>query len=377
MRRAVVVMAAWAAVGLLSASQYYLAARSLGQPGNWGLQLLRELPPWQMWSLLTPLVFVLARRFPLMPGRLIRHLPIHAIAGLACALAYLAAYAFWMRLAIPSYDQSFPDLFLAIFRARLNVAFILYWGLIGVHHAIWRSHQLREHELETAQVQAESARARADAADALAGLARARLQVLRSQLHPHFLFNTLHSIASLMDEDVPTARRLIARLSDLLRKTLEVGEAAEVRLDDEIAFLERYLDIERVRYGTRLEVVWEIAPEARAARLPPLLLQPLVENAIRHGIGPLEEGGAITIRARLDGAWLLLEIADDGRGFQDRGTPVEGNGLRITRERLRHTYGDYHALSLEARAAAGVSVRIRLPFRDGDQSHPDVVEGRA
>ncbi len=366
LRAALAVAGAWFAVGLLSASQYYLAARNVGQPGALGVQLLRELPPWQVWSLMTPLVFALAQRFPLVPGRLLRHAPVHVFAGLACALVYLVAYALWMRVAMPSYaEQPFPNLFTAIFRARLNVAIILYWGLVGVHHAIWSFRQLREREIETARVQAESARARADAADARAGLARARLQVLQSQLHPHFLFNTLHSIAALVDEDAPTARRLIARLSDLLRTTLEIGEAADVPLEDELDLLERYLDIERVRYGARLGVVWEIAPAARAARVPPLLLQPLVENAIRHGIGPLETGGSIAIRAGIDGAWLQLEIADDGRGLGAAGTLAEGNGLRITRERLRHIYGADHALEIATKADAGLAVRIRLPLGTG------------
>jgi len=355
LRPALFVVAAWSAVGLLSASQYYIAARSLGQSGSLGLQILRELPPWEIWCLLTPLVFLLARRFPLVPGRLLRHLPLHAAAGLACAFVYLGVYAFWMPIALPFYEQSFQDLFLGVFRARMNVAFIMYWALIGVHHAIWRSRQLREHELE-------SERVRADAADAFAGLARARLQALRSQLHPHFLFNTLHSIASLMDEDVPTARRLIARLSDLLRTTLEVGESAEVPLEDELGFLERYLDIERVRYGPRLAVTWDAAPDTRTALVPPLLLQPLVENAVRHGIGPLEEGGAIVVRARREDGRLHLQVDDDGRGLRPD-PPQEGNGLRITRERLRHTYGDAHDLALVARPGGGVSVRIRLPFR--------------
>jgi two-component system, LytTR family, sensor kinase len=363
LRPALIVVAAWTAVGLLSASQYYLAARSLGRPGNWGLQLLRELPPWQVWSLLTPFAFALARRFPLVPGRLARGLPVHVAAGVACAMIYLAAYALWMYYVMPSYDMAMPDLFMATFRARFNVALILYAGLIGVHHAIWSFGQLREREIETARIQADSARARADAADARAGLARARLQVLRSQLHPHFLFNTLHSIASLMDEDVPTARRLIARLSDLLRTTLEVGEAKEVRLADELEFLERYLDIERVRYGTRLRVTWDIAPETLPALLPPLLLQPLVENSIRHGIGPIEEGGTITIHAARIRDRLCIEIADTGPGFQNAGTPGTGSGLRITRERLQYTYGPDHLLATEAAGRPRAAVRIQIPFR--------------
>jgi two-component sensor histidine kinase len=360
------VVTAWLVVGLLSASQYSLAAQTMGQPGRWGMQLLREIPPWQIWSLLTPLVFFVAGRFPLVPGRLLRSVPVHLLAGFVCALAYLAGYAAWMGYAMPDYDQSMGDMFLAIFRARFNVAFILYGGLVGVHHAIWHFRQMREREIEAAQVLADSARARADAAGAHAGLARARLQALRSQLQPHFLFNTLHSIASLMDEDVPTARRLIARLSDLLRTTFEIGEATEVTLAEEIEFLERYLDIERVRFGPRLSVQLEIAPDARAALLPPLLLQPLVENAIRHGIAPLEEGGAIHVRAFRDGTTLALEIVDTGRGFGRASDPGSGNGLRITRERLEHTYGAGHTLRVEAAAPSGVAVLIRLPWTTRD-----------
>lgn len=344
------VVAAWLVVGLLSASQYYLAARTAGQPGAWGLQLLRELPPWQIWSLLTPAAFAVARRFPLTAPRLARHLPIHIAAALACALIYLGGWAWWTKVALPSYGaQPVTALFWAMFRARFNVAFILYWAIIGIYYALWNSRRVRIREVEAARARTE--------------LAQFRLLVLRSQLQPHFLFNTLHSIASLMDEDVRAARRLIARLSDLLRATLDLGETAEAPLAREVEFVERYLDIERVRFGPRLTVHYRISEDAGEALVPPLLLQPLVENAVRHGVAPLEQGGTIDISACRQGEWLIIDVADTGAGCDSDEAMRQGVGLANVRERLAHTYGDGQAFEISSPPKGGFRVRLRLPFR--------------
>jgi LytS/YehU family sensor histidine kinase len=166
-----------------------------------------------------------------------------------------------------------------------------------------------------------------------------------------------------MDEDVATSRRLIARLSALLRTVLDVGEAREVPLVEEIELLERYLDIERVRYGERLKVRFEIDEEATGALVPPLILQPLVENAVRHGIAPLEEGGSILVRARRERGRLRLDVEDTGRGVGDGPATGRGLGLRNTESRLQHLYGAGHSFQVGPGPGRGVAVRIEIPFR--------------
>ena len=360
---AVLVVVVWLAVGLLSASQYYLAAWTVGQPGAWGAQLLREVPPWQVWSLLTPVAVATARRYPLGGRTLLRHLPVHLLAAFGCAFVYLAVWALWTKLALPSYGaEPLAGLFWGIFRARFNVAFLLYWGVVGGYLALWNFRRLQAQEAETVRARVDAARAREAAR---AELARARLGALRSQLQPHFLFNTLHSIASLVEGDPPAARRLIARLGELLRTTLDVGETLEVPLSGELEFLEQYLEIERVRFGARLRVRYEIADDARDGLVPPLLLQPIVENAVRHGIAPLEEGGTIVLRGWREADRLCLEVSDTGPGFGGPGRG-DGIGLRNTRERLEHTYGPEHTLAIRDGEDGGASIEIRLPYRRDD-----------
>jgi LytS/YehU family sensor histidine kinase len=190
---------------------------------------------------------------------------------------------------------------------------------------------------------------------------RAQLQHLKEQLNPHFLFNTLHAIGSLMHYDVPTADRMLQRLGDLLRLSLDDRDALVTTLDRELAFVEAYLDVEQIRFSRRLRVDWSVPETLRASQVPALVLQPLVENAIKHGIAPRAEGGRIAIRARRDGEALVLEVEDDApaglpprRGF--------GLGLSNVRRRLAAFYGRDERLEL-VREGAGTIARLRLPSR--------------
>jgi LytS/YehU family sensor histidine kinase len=192
-------------------------------------------------------------------------------------------------------------------------------------------------------------------------LARAQLQALRTQLQPHFLFNTLHAISSLMDEDVRAARRMIARLADLLRTTLDTRDQQEVTLLRELETLQLYLDIERERFSDRLRVDLMVHPETLEARVPNLMLQPLVENAIRHGIAPLHAGGQITVSAARDEESLVLSVEDDGAGA-GAGQPPEGVGLRNTRARLARLYPNSHELRIERPSEGGFRIQIIIPF---------------
>jgi two-component system, LytTR family, sensor kinase len=231
--------------------------------------------------------------------------------------------------------------------------FLFYALLLGIGHLVLYYRRYRERE---------------QAAEQLArGLTEARLQALKMQLQPHFLFNTLNAISALIPAEAKPARRMLARLGDLLRTTLEHEATQEVTLREELAFLEPYLEIEQARLEDRLTVVMKIAPETLDARVPHLILQPLVENAVRHGIAARIEPGRVEISASRgpDDRFLQLEIRDDGggvdRNHEDR--PRRGVGLSNIRSRLEQLYGAEHRFKLENQVAGGVLVRISLPFR--------------
>ena len=219
---------------------------------------------------------------------------------------------------------------------------------------------------------AQDAQAERERALAAEGLAHeARLQALRYQLNPHFLFNTLNSISTLIVErEHRDAERMVARLSDFLRLTLECDADVEVPLADELDFARRYLDIETIRFGDRLTVREDVDPDALSARVPPLLLQPLVENAVRHGILPRETGGCLTIEARHVGDRLLVRVIDDGPGPPQEAAIGDGVGLSNVRARLESLYGSDYRLSLERADGGGCAVRIELPFRAPSDASP-------
>lgn len=332
------VWGAWTALALFYAVSTSLTYRSMGRPGSWSLTFRRALSEWWLWALLTPLVVWLARRFPLSgPGRG-RHLAIHVAAGVALSTGKTIA------------DREIFAL-LTGFRAYLlfsTVAlhFTIYFGLVAAAHGLEYYRRSRERE----QLEAR--------------LAETRLQLLNMQLQPHFLFNTLNTIAELVHEDAESADRMIAGLSDLLRRTLELGDAQEITLDDELDVLSLYLDIQRIRFGDRLQVEMDIADNVRDARVPALLLQPLVENAIRHGLAARATAGRIQVRARSADAKLLLEVSDDG-GATDVEAPSArtGIGLNNVRARLEVLYGPAFSLELTRTAGLGARVLVEMPLR--------------
>ncbi|QSQ28549.1 histidine kinase [Pyxidicoccus parkwayensis] len=228
---------------------------------------------------------------------------------------------------------------------------LMYLSMVGLDAALRYSRQVREEAVRASQLEAQ--------------LAQAQLQLLRSQLRPHFLFNTLHAISALMHSDVDAADRMVGQLSELLRASLERDGRQEVPLSEELELLAPYLDIERTRFSDRLQVEVDVAPEVRDALVPPLLLQPLVENAIRHGIAPRRGPGRVWVRAALSGERLAVEVRDDGVGPPSSGVEAlrEGIGLGSTRARLERLYGNAHALTLEANAPRGFAVSLSLPYR--------------
>jgi len=226
---------------------------------------------------------------------------------------------------------------------------LIYWVIVSVSHAFDYYRQMQERELRAAELEKR--------------LAQARLQTLQMQLNPHFLFNSLHAISALVHKDADMADQMITRLSDLLRYALEGTDAQEVPLRQELDFLRRYLEIEQTRFGDRLAVGLEIAPETLDALVPNLLLQPLVENAIRHGIEPRAKPGRIELRAGCENGQLKLEVRDNGVGLSPDRKVEEGVGLSNTRARLKQLYGERHRFALSETPGGGLSVSLELPFR--------------
>lgn len=342
-----IAFAYWTLNGLAEAARSYLLDNSRA-PLTWQWALVRAMTLTWLWVPMTVAIFWVAFRFPLQRGRWARHLAIHAVASVVAAiLRGLAIYAIspWTRI-----YRTLPPVSEVLVHS-LAQNFFFYWMVAGVAHAL---------------LYAETARARdRRAAELEAGLARARLHALKSQLQPHFLFNTLNSIAELVHHDAEAGDRMIAHLSELLRRALESGEAQEVRLQDELSTLQPYLQIELVRFRDRLRITQRIEPEVLAARVPHFLLQPLVENAVRHGIEPRARPGHILITARRCQDDLAIEISDDGAGLgaeaPGRGRP--GVGLTVTRERLRTLYGARQRCELEAAPGGGTVATVRIPFR--------------
>jgi two-component system, LytTR family, sensor kinase len=229
--------------------------------------------------------------------------------------------------------------------------FSYYFPIVLIAQAVWYARQSRERELRAFELEAQ--------------LAKSRLQTLKSQLQPHFLFNTLHSISALMLTDVHAADKMMTRLSDLLRMSLENTGVQETSLSRELEFVAGYLEIEKLRFEERLEVVFDIAPDALDARVPHLLLQPLVENSVRHGISRRSTAGEIVISARHDGQSLYLRVSDNGPGLRESSQPHNktGFGLLTTRERLQTLYGDAQKLEIRSLPGCGVEVSVRLPFQ--------------
>ncbi|HEV2666466.1 MAG TPA: histidine kinase [Blastocatellia bacterium] len=232
---------------------------------------------------------------------------------------------------------------------------ITYALIVGFFYGLDYYQKFRDRELRATQLEGR--------------LAQAEFQNLKTQLQPHFLFNTLHAISALMQENVPAANRMLVRLSELLRVTLESAGAQEVTLKQEMEFAQRYLEIEQTRFQDRLSVRTVVDPATLDARVPSLLLQPLVENAVRHGIARRAGAGLLEIRAQREGDKLRLQAHDNGPGLQTdaNGEMVNGVGLSNTRARLDQLYGSAHSFEIGAAEDGGALVTVTIPLRLGDE----------
>lgn len=349
-RRWLIVSGAWAAVALFSIAQIYVARWALGHPPPLLPLLVLELPIWFFWGLITVPVVMLARRFPLDRSRVIGSTLLHVPAAITIAVTAVTFQMLWYQAfnPYPMGGSSVATWFWQYFRQYFVVGFMIYWATLGVYHAFANYLLSRRRELEAAQAKEQ--------------LSQARLQALKMQLHPHFLFNALNSISALLEDQPREARRMIAQLGQLLRESLRTDVLHVVSLEDEISFLRRYLDIEQIRFGDRLSVEMRIDPETLRAAVPSFLLQPLVENAIRHGIARREDAGQMWVSTQQLNGSLVIHVLDNGPGMPAE-PAAQGIGLENTRRRLGELYGIEQALTLCSRPGGGLDVRVEIPFR--------------
>jgi len=335
-----VAVACFTAAALLFTGQVWVDFAYAGRPLSWGLALAVALVDWETWALLTPAVVLLAQRFPFSRASWRVPVVVHVPAGFIIGGVKLTIEAVLTR-AILGYGRT-PFSFLKIYLTLLT-----YWAIVAVTHVARsyrdaRARELRSAELETA-------------------LAHAQVEALKMQLHPHFLFNTLNTIAGLMREDVEAADLMLTKLAELLRRTLETADVQEVPLEHELEFLDAYLTIQRSRYGDRLRVSIEASEQARQSIVPSLILQPLVENAIRHGIAEKPGPGRVDLDARLDNNRLVIHVSNDGPEFPPR--IREGFGLRNIRSRLERLYGADASFSLLGKPGGGAVASLNFPSR--------------
>jgi hypothetical protein len=345
---ALAILSSWAAAGLFFAGQSWINDHFTGRAFDSRSELVTPLVDMLLWAPLTPLVVFVCRRAPFERGRrraaLLVHLP--ALLVLSASHAVAAGAIFWSLGFFAGKGYPLGPLLGALILCKSAQNAVAYGALAALVHALDFHRRMRDREVHASQLEAR--------------LAEARLHLLRMQLQPHFLFNTLHAISALIPRDPAGADRMLIRLSALLRLSMQQDRSRGVPLAREIEVLHAYLDIQTVRFGDRLRVSWDLEPAALAVPVPPLLLQPLVENAVQHGIGDRSAGGGVHIAARIDGAALRIDITDDGRGLT-RVPPIEGRGLGNTRARLAEFAPGAADLEIATNPAGGTRVTVRVP----------------
>jgi len=340
----------WTRLGASFALSTYLRALQDNIQISWKRILSGYLADFYLWGLLSPLIVLLARRFELrkhFPRNLLVHLAASVIlSGLVLSAESLLVW----YLGYVNLDRN-PTLAIlwrnnAFSAYYFHQGLTIYWTTLVVAHALYYYRGLREREAQTAILTAQ--------------LAQAQLQALKMQIHPHFLFNTLNSIAALLHKDVEAADRMIAKLGDFLRLTLKRSDAQIVDFEQELEFLKCYLDIEHIRFQDRLTVEMDIDPHALTAMIPNLILQPIVENAVRHGVARQTDPGHISIRARRQGARLIMRVEDNGPGLKPSSNG-SGIGLSNTRARLEQFYGSDFSFQIANSAGRGATVTLDVP----------------
>jgi two-component system, LytTR family, sensor kinase len=347
-------IAVWALVVVGVGSQTYATYAVKGEDLPFGQALLWAFSDWLGWLILAPVVFYLARRYPVERPNVARHLLLHLSFAFVAAVLHGLSYYVMEEVTGQLWDATLPPVTMALLYATKNlvIGVLVYGGLVSLSHGFEYYRRYKERELRATQLTAQ--------------LSKAELEVLKMQLQPHFLFNTLHAISALIRSDPDGADRIITRLGDLLRMSLQSNGMQEVPLRTELEFVEKYADIQRTRFRDRLSIRVEAAPSALDAMVPSLILQPLVENSIRHGVEAREQAAVITVKAEHLGERLLLTVTDNGPGFPEYVlTPVPGRGLGLanSRARLAALYGEDGRLIVATAPGGGAVVILELPFR--------------
>ncbi len=334
----------WTAYGLLYAYQSVEMAIDMGKPYDWAYELRVCLVGMWGWVPLAMALFWLSARYTIRRGSVLRSVSILMLAALTVVFVR-SCYIYGLDQWIHWYDSP-PDFWRDVMPTSLQNNILISWIMIGLAHALLYFDRAHAQERLAAGLQAQ--------------LAQARLDAISAQLNPHFLFNALNSIAELVHHDAARADRMLVALSALLRRSLDTSRLQWVSLREELELLAQYLDIEKVRLGERMQVHWHVAEDCLDEAVPPLLLQPLVENAVVHAIARRIRPGSVRIGAAIVSGMLWLEVEDDGaEGLPD----VEGHGIGLanTRARLNALYGSDAALSIDATETGGTKVSLRLP----------------
>ena len=363
-----IIVGFWLFIFLLTAGQRAIDPR--GSEGISSVALYHTGLEYFVWLLITPGIFWLSRRFTFDQADWPRNIALHVAAALTVAIA-LDFFQHW------TFGLFFPGHRYAGFHPWERVIDFRFLDELFIYLVVLAAGFARDYFWRFRERQAEAIRLRQQAVSLEAQLAESRLHALRMQINPHFLFNTLHAVSSLVERDPAGVRRMIARLSDLLRYTLEGSGSQEVTLKQELDFLRGYLEIQQIRFQGRLEVNEVIDPEVLDGLVPSMILQPLVENAVKHGVSHVEGCGRIEIRARREDGELVISVHDNGPGFE--AMPAEplgttGVGLRNTRERLDTLYGSDHRLALERSPLGGLIARVSIPYHTAGDLRTTLVD---
>lgn len=348
-----IVFLAFTAIGFLNFEYRYLDDLARSRPHTFGMRTFEEMTGAYSALLLFPLLLWVIRRIRIRRDNWWRTLPLNLLTMVAFSLCDTTLMSISRSLLAPVFGLGQYDYGIMLYRYPMEFAnhVFSFWVLVGVIYVIDSYREAGKRQLVTAELETR--------------LAEAQLQNLRLQLQPHFLFNALNTISSVMHEDVNRADAMLAQLSDLLRRTLRAANSQEVPLEEELAMLKSYLAIMEARFGDDLRVDFAVEPALSDVLVPQLILQPLVENSIRHGRDAQSSRVDVHVRARRDNGNLLLQVSDNGPGIADleKGEWRKGVGLSNTEERLEGIYGPDHQFLLENSAGGGLTVSVRLPLR--------------
>jgi signal transduction histidine kinase len=363
----VLLFAIWTVIGLSEAARLYFRYNMTQLIYPWSQTLVWGLADWYLWGLFSLVIVRITARFGYERRKWKRNLAIHlgsaVVIGvvqifLDAVVGYISDTTFFME---PGEEQFSFWLYYEVFlRGMFQRALLHYFLIAFVAYAIMYYKRYRHEEVQRAGLEGK--------------LAQAQLEALKVQLHPHFLFNTLNAISALIHSDPNAAEKMIVRLSELLRTALDSAGVQEVPLRRELEFLNSYLDIQRIRFQDRLRVQIDVASDLLDTPVPNLLLQPLVENAVKHGISQGTDEGKVRVSARQEGEYLMLEVADNGPGIEDGTSAAEqagGLGLTNVQERLRQLYGEKHQFALRNGHDGGLVVKVAVPLRKGQPKEMD------